>query len=254
MLPDFTPLQWLLAALAATGVGVSKSGLPGISLLHVVVFAHLVPGLASTGVVLPMLIAGDLGAVRLFRRDAQWSHVLRTLPPAVVGVAAGWALMGWVQRAGIPAVKFNPVIGGIVLVLALVQLGRNWKPDLFANVPHTRAFAWTMGFAAGVTTMLANAAGPVMALYLLAVALPKEQFVGTAAWFFLLINLVKVPFSAQLGLITAGSLAFNAVLVPFIIGGLFLGRAMMTRLPQKAFDTLVLAFALVAAAKLLASG
>jgi len=254
MLPDFTPLQWLLAALAATGVGVSKSGLPGISLLHVVIFAHLVPGLASTGVVLPMLIAGDLGAVRLFRRDAQWSHVLRTLPPAVVGVAAGWALMGWVQRAGIPAVKFNPVIGGIVLVLALVQLGRNWKPNLFASVPHTRAFAWTMGFAAGVTTMLANAAGPVMALYLLAVALPKEQFVGTAAWFFLLINLIKAPFSAQLGLITADSLAFNAVLVPFIIGGLFLGRAVMAKLPQKAFDTLVLAFALVAAAKLLASG
>lgn len=90
MLPDFTAFQWALAFLAAVGIGVSKSGIPGISLLHVVLFAQLFPGLQSTGVVLPMLIAGDLGAVRLFRRDARWPHVARTLPPALVGVVVGW--------------------------------------------------------------------------------------------------------------------------------------------------------------------
>jgi uncharacterized membrane protein YfcA len=254
MLPDFTAVQWLLAVLAAVGIGVSKSGLPGISLLHVVIFAQLFPGLASTGVVLPMLVAGDIGAVLLFRRHGQWKHVFRTLPPAVVGVAIGWAIMGWAQREAISGARFNPVIGGIVLVLALVQLGRNWKPNLFAQVPHTYAFAWTMGLVAGLTTMLANAAGPVMALYLLAVALPKDAFVGTSAWFFLLINLIKVPFSAQLGLIHGGSLAFNALLVPFIVGGLFLGRSVVTKLPQKWFDTLILVFALLAAAKLLSAG
>ena len=251
MLPHFTPAQWLFAVVAGLGIGISKSGLPGISLLHVVIFAQLFSGLASTGVVLPMLVAGDIGAVLLFRRDAQWPHVLRTLPPAVVGVAAGWALMGWAQREGLPGARFNPVIGGIVLVLALVQLGRNWKPELFAHVPHTRGFAWTMGFVAGVTTMLANAAGPVMALYLLAVALPKPAFIGTAAWFFLLINLIKVPFSAQLGLITTDTLAFNALLVPAIAAGLFLGKAVVARLPQKWFDTFILAFAILAATKLL---
>ena len=196
MLPDFTAVQWLLAALAGVGIGVSKSGLPGISLLHVVIFAQLFPGLASTGVVLPMLVCGDIGAVLLFRRDARWPHIARRLP-------------------------------------------------------HSTAFAWTMGLVAGVTTMLANAAGPVMGLYLLAVALPKEAFVGTAAWFFLLINLIKVPFSAQLGLITFPSLAFNAALVPFIASGLFLGRAVVSRLPQRWFDTLILAFAGVAAMRLL---
>lgn len=246
VLPDFSPAQWALALVAALGIGVSKSGLPGLSLLHVVLFAQLFPGLASTGVVLPMLIAGDVGAVLLFRRHAEWKHVIRTLPPAVAGVAAGWWLMGRLRGT-----DFNPVIGGIVLALALVQLLRNWKPGLLADVPHTRGFAWTMGFAAGVTTMLANAAGPVMALYLLAVALPKEAFVGTGAWFFLLINLIKVPFSAQLGLITADTLAFNAALVPVIVAGLFLGRAVVARLPQKWFDLLVLAFALLAAARLL---
>ncbi len=251
MLPDFTPLQWLLAALAATGIGVSKSGLPGISLLHVVIFAQLFPGQASTGVVLPMLICGDIGAVLLFRRNAQWPHVFRTLPPAVIGVAIGWAIMRWAQQAHVPAAKFNPVIGGIVLGLALVQLGRNWKPNLFAHVPHTHGFAWTMGLIAGTTTMLANAAGPVMGLYLLAVALPKEAFVGTGAWFFLLINCIKVPFSAQLGLINGSSLAFNSLLVPLILLGLFLGKFVVARLPQKWFDTLILVFALFASAKLL---
>jgi len=244
----------MLAVAAAVGIGVSKSGLPGISLLHVVIFAQLFPGLASTGVVLPMLVAGDLGAVALYRRHAEWKYIGRTLPPAVVGVAIGWALMRWAQEHQIPGARFNPVIGGIVLVLALLQLVRLWKPSLLAAVPHTHAFAWTMGLTAGITTMLANAAGPVMALYLLAVALPKEAFVGTGAWFFLLINLIKVPFSAQLGLISVPTLAFNALLIPVIVAGLFLGRAVVSRLPQKTFDTLILIFALWASARLLMTG
>lgn len=238
--------EWLLALLAATGIGVSKSGLPGISLLHVVLFAQLFPGLQSTGVVLPMLIAGDIGAVVLFRRHADWSHVWRTLPPALVGVVIGWWIMSRSR-----ATNFNPVIGGIVLGLAVVQLVRNWRPDLLSHVPHTRGFAWTIGLLAGVVTMLANAAGPVMGLYLLAVALPKEVFVGTAAWFFLLINLFKVPFSAQLGLINGGSLVLNALLVPMVVAGLFIGKATIAKLPQRLFDTLIIAFALAAAARLL---
>lgn len=236
------------------GIGISKSGLPGVSLLHVVLFAQLFPGLASTGVVLPMLVAGDVGAVALYRRHAQWKYIARTLPPAIVGVAAGWAVMRWTQDHGIPGSRFNPVIGAIVLVLALLQLGRNWKPALLAGVPHTTAFAWSMGLVAGVTTMLANAAGPVIGLYLLAVALPKESFVGTGAWFFLLINLIKVPFSLQLGLITGSSLAFNAVLLPAIAAGLFGGRWAIARIPQRVFDNLILVFALAAAARLLSGG
>jgi len=248
MLPDFSPGQWAIACLAAVGIGVSKSGLPGISLLHVVLFAQLFPGITSTGVVLPMLIAGDLGAVWLFRRHAQWHHVRKTLPPAVVGVACGWFIM-----SKLPASSFGPTIGAIVLTLAALQWLRDSHPQRFLAVPHTRGFAWTMGLIAGVTTMLANAAGPVMGLYLLAVALPKDAFVGTSAWFFLLINLMKVPFSAQLGLITPATLAFNAILAPAIFAGLFLGRSLVARLSQRGFDKLVLAFAILAALKLLAT-
>ncbi len=246
MLPDFTALEWALAVLAATGIGVSKSGLPGVSLLHVVLFAQLFPGLRSTGVVLPMLIVGDVGAVLLFRRHAQWNHVFRTLPPALIGVGIGWACMrAW------PGLNWNPVIGGIVAGLAILQLVRNWRPDLLSDMPHARGFAWTMGLLAGITTMVANAAGPVMGLYLLAVALPKDAFVGTSAWFFLLINVLKVPFSAQLGFIEPATLALNALLIPVILSGLFLGRALVAKVPQKVFDSLILAFAILAALKLI---
>ena len=247
VLPDFTILQWTLAVLAALGVGISKSGLPGVGLFHVIVMASLFPGATSTGIVLPMLVIGDLGAVALYRRSAQWPHVLRTLPPACVGVGVGWFLMRYVTRPQ----SFGPTIGWIVLTLCLLQALRHVRPDWFRKIPHRAEFAWTMGFVAGVTTMLANAAGPVMALYLLAVSLPKAEFIGTSAWFFLLINLFKLPFSAQLGLITSKTLVFNALLAPVILVGLIVGRELVTRIPQRGFDLLVLCFAAVAALRLI---
>jgi uncharacterized protein len=242
---DFTIGDWCWAYVAALGIGVSKSGLPGISLVHVVVMARLFPGLVSTGIVLPMLVFGDIGAVLLFRRHADLPHLFRTLPPAALGVAAGWWAMGRIHA------DFNRAIGWIVLALAAMQMLRDWRPGLFESAPKHRAFAWTMGFTAGVTTMVANAAGPVMGLYLLAVSLPKAVFVGTGAWFFLIINVIKLPFSAQLGLITGKSLFFNAALAPAIPLGLLLGKTVVSRLPQRLFDTLVLAFAIVAALKLI---
>jgi uncharacterized membrane protein YfcA len=108
-----------------------------------------------------------------------------------------------------------------------------------------------MGLAAGITTMLANAAGPITALYLLAISLPKFELVGTSAWLFFVINCFKVPFSVALGLIHRDTLLLNAALIPAILCGLFAGRWLVTRLPQRLFDTLLLAFAGFAAARML---
>ena len=246
MFPSLTTAQWGMAILAAFGVGMSKAGLPGISLFHVVVMAHLFPGAASTGVVLPMLVCGDIAAVIAFRRDARWSYLWRTLPPAMVGVVVGWWIM---QR--MKSQHFGPAIGGLVLALAALQMARQRRPAAFAVIPHSRMFGLTMGFIAGITTMIANAAGPVMGLYLLAVSLPKKEFVGTSAWFFLAINVFKLPFSVQLGLITSKTLIFNATLVPLILFGLFCGHQVVTRVPQRWFDTLILGFAVIAAIKLM---
>jgi uncharacterized membrane protein YfcA len=169
----------------------------------------------------------------------------RLLPPAAAGVVAGSLLIGQLSES-----QFKPLVGIVILLLTILQLVRLWRPNLYEHVPHQMWFVWMIGLVAGITTMLANAAGQIMALYLVAVALPKFELVGTSAWFFLAINVFKVPFSAGLGLIHADTLALNVVLVPFIAAGLLAGRWLVTRIPQKIFDGFLLVFAAVAALRL----
>jgi uncharacterized membrane protein YfcA len=245
-LPDLTPGQWLLAILGALGLGIGKAGLAGMSLLHVIIFAFLFGARDSTGVVLPMLLIGDVGAVTLFHQHARWDYVRRMLPPACVGVVAGAVLM-----RGLSEAAFKPTIGWIILSLTLLQLLRMYRPAWFGNIPHSTWFAWSMGLMAGTTTMLANAAGPIFAIYLLAIGLPKLEFVGTGAWFFLLINAFKVPFSLALGLIHGQTLLLNVVLAPAVAAGLLGGRWIVRHVPQRVFDVLLLAFAAVAALRLI---
>ncbi len=248
-MPDFSLSEWLLAVLAATGIGVSKAGFAGLSLLHVVIFALLFGARESTGVVLPMLLVGDVAAVRAFRQHARWDFVRRMLPATCLGVIAGALAMRWLNDRA-----FAPIVGWIILVLTALQILRMRRPDLLGRVPHSRGFAWTIGLAAGAATMLANAAGPIFAVYAVAVGLPKFEFVGTSAWFFLIINAFKIPFSLALGLIHGQTLLMNLVLIPAILAGQWIGRALTHRIPQQWFDTLLLAFAAIAALRLLAQG
>lgn len=238
--------SWPLLVVAAVGIGISKSGFAGLGLVHVLIFAHVFGARASTGVVLPLLIVGDVVAMAFFGRDAQWGHVRRMLPAALAGVVAGWWLMGRCDEA-----TCRPVVAAIILVLASLQIARMIRPNWLADVPHAAWFTSGMGILVGVTTMLANAAGPVFALFLLAAGVPKREFVATAAWFFLFLNLAKLPFSLQLGLIGPDTLLVNLLLVPPIVLGLALGRAVVERLPQRGFDLVVLAFSALAALRML---
>lgn len=246
MLPDFSPAQWMLAGLAGFCIGFSKSGFPGSSLVTVLIMAQLFGARESTGALLPLLMCGDVLSVRIYHRHANWALIRRMLPPAAAGVVAGWLVMLW-----LPAAAFRPVIGWIVLVMAALQAMRNWRPALYAGVPHSRGFALSMGVATGVSTMLANAAGPVMGLYFIALGTPKFELVGTSAWFFLLINLFKIPFSAQLGLIHSQTLLFNLVLLPAVALGIFAGRKLIALLSQQLFEALLLGFAIVAAVRMI---
>src|SRR5688572_677436 len=242
-MPDLSLADWLLAIVAGLGVGISKSGFAGVSLVHVLVMAHIFGDKVSTGVVLPMLVMGDIGAVIAFKRHAVWRHVGRTLPIACVGVVIGT----WLMAVVVPESAYKPFIGWTVLVLVILQVWRMLRPGTFEHVPHSWSFAAAMGLLAGITTMMANAAGPVMGMYFLAVGLPKYQFTGTSAWFFLLINVFKVPFSASLGLIAPSSLMFNLALLPAIIVGLFFGRWLLSHVSQRLFDGLILTFAAIVA-------
>jgi uncharacterized protein len=238
--------QWLLACAAALGLGIGKGGLAGVSLFHVSVFAMLFGARDSTGIVLPMLLVGDVGAVATYRRHARWEYIWRMLPPCCAGIVLGSLLLGHLGDAA-----FKPVVGWIILTLTVLQLIQMRWPQGFGGVPHARWFAWGIGLLAGVTTMLANAAGPIIALYALAVALPKFEYVGTSAWLFMILNALKVPFSVALGLIHWQTLLLDLLLAPVVIVGLLAGRWLIRRIPQRAFDLFLLAFAGVAALRLI---
>ncbi|HET9424349.1 MAG TPA: sulfite exporter TauE/SafE family protein [Gemmatimonadaceae bacterium] len=247
MIPQLGQLQWTLAIVAAFCAGLSKAGFVGMGLVAVIVFANIFGARDSTGVVLPLFIAADFGAVGAFRQHARWDYIRRTLPPAAAGVVIGTLIMQRMDNA-----SFRPVLGAVILALTLMQLARLRWPDVYGSVPHSRGLAWTLGLLAGMATMMANAAGPLVALYFVAVGLPKFEVVGTLAWFFFIINLFKVPFSAGIGVIDAQTLMFDAMLVPAVFAGLLAGRWLIHRVPQRAFDTLMLAFAGIAAVRLLA--
>jgi uncharacterized membrane protein YfcA len=168
------------------------------------------------------------------------------LPPACLGVIGAALFM-----RGLSEAVYKPIIGSIILTLTALQFVNLQRPDWFGSVPHARWFAWTLGLLAGAATMLANAAGPVFSIYCLAVGLPKLELVATGAWFFLIVNAFKVPFSAALGLIHGQTLLLNVVLSPMVGVGLLAGRWLTRRIPQQLFDRLLLAFAAVAALRLI---
>ncbi|MDQ3211765.1 MAG: sulfite exporter TauE/SafE family protein [Acidobacteriota bacterium] len=245
-MPHLDVLQWFLAAIAAACVGIGKAGITGMGLLPVVIFAFIFGARTSTGIVLPMLIVGDVTAVRAFHQHARWDYIRRMLPPACIGVMAS----AWYMRT-LSETVYKPIIGVIILGLVVLQVARMQRPGWFGSVPHTRVFAWTIGLVAGGATMLANAAGPIFAIYCLAVSLPKMEFVGTSAWFFLIVNTFKIPFSIALGLIHGGTLLLNVALSPLIVAGLLAGRWLTKRIPQRTFDLLLLGFSALAALRLI---
>ncbi|CAN5916947.1 sulfite exporter TauE/SafE family protein [soil metagenome] len=245
-MPHLTGGEWLIATLGALCAGLSKGGFSGLGLISVIIFASIFGARDSTGIVLPLLIVADIGAVSIFRQHARWDHIRRTLPLAAAGVVIGTLIMLRLDNA-----SFRPLLGGVILVLTALQLVRLRWPDLYGAVPHSRPVAWSLGLVAGITTMVANAAGPFVALYYVAVGLPKMEVVGTLAWFFFIINLFKVPFSAWIGVIHGSSLALDAVLVPAVILGLLSGRWLIGRISQRMFDGVLLAFAALAALRLM---
>ena len=148
-MPHLSSVQWILAVVAATGIGIGKAGLAGMSLVHVLIFAFLFGARESTGVVLPMLLVGDVLAVRIFHQHARWVYVRRMLPPACLGVIVAAIVM-----RGLSEAVYKPIIGITILALTALQIARMYKPEWFGNVPHAAWFAWTIGLIAGGATML----------------------------------------------------------------------------------------------------
>ena len=238
-------VAYVVLAMAALVVGVSKTSVGGAAALAVVVFAIVLPAKASTGTILPLLIAGDLVAVSLYRCHADWGIIRRLLPWMLVGLIAG---VGFLSIADDTVMRRT--IGALLLVFLLVPWigGRLGVQGPTAHHPVGAALA---GAAAGFCTMTANAAGPVMAIYLVLMRVQKMVFLGSNAWLFLIINVIKVPFSGALGLIDGESLRLDLTLIPWVLVGCFIGTRLIGRLHQRQFEHITLVLAAVSAFVLL---
>jgi uncharacterized protein len=256
--PDLSLGQWLLGGLCAFSVGMAKTGVPGLGIL-VVPLMVLAVGDArqSAGWLLPLLCIADVFAVVYYRRHAHTRRLFHLAPWVAVGMAAGALALGASER------YLRPLVGAIVLAMILLHLRRRRAGD---RAPQPEAPAATdlgapggerlhhsagFGLLAGFATTVANAAGPLMNLYLLARRLPKHEFIATGAWFFLIINVSKLPIYRAHGLIGARSLLFDLMLLPAVVAGALSGRSIFERLPQRAFEGIVLTLTTLAALLLL---
>lgn len=240
----FEPWQWALAVLAALIVGISKAGIGGLGMLSVMLFALIMPAKQATGMVLPLLCFGDIVGASIYWRHAKWTHMWRLFPWTAAGVLIGYFALDLIDER-----QARLLIGGIVLGLVVLHLAR--RRGAGHEAEHGAWFAPTIGVLAGFTTLVANAAGPLMVVYMLAMRLPKLDFVGTGAVFFLILNLFKVPFMVHLGLINSASFAINLWLAPLVLAGAWFGRKLVLKIDQRTFENIALALSVVAGLNLL---
>ncbi|MFD5073657.1 sulfite exporter TauE/SafE family protein [Streptomyces sp. NPDC058371] len=243
---------WEFAALAAAAllVGFSKTAVSGANTVSLAIFAAVLPARASTGALLPILIVGDVLAVLTYRRHAHWPTLWRLFPAVAAGVVLGTLFLVWADDGVV-----RTSIGAILLLMAAVTLwrrraARDDEPDSVATRTG-RVKARSYGVLGGFTTMVANAGGPVMSMYLLSAGFRKLGFLGTSAFFFLIVNVSKVPFSVGLGLIDGKSLLLDAALAVFVLPGALLGRWAVNRINQRLFERLVIAATVVGGVQLL---
>jgi uncharacterized membrane protein YfcA len=232
---DFSIIQWLLLAVCGLFIGMSKVGVPGISMIVVPILAFIFGGKASTGVLLPILMMADLFGVGYYHRHAQWKFLFKLLPWAFVGV--GIAL--WVGEI-VDDEWFKNIMA--VLVFASIAL-MLWKDRRKTDniFPDTWWFAALMGVLGGFATMIGNVAGPIFAIYLLAMHLPKNSFIGTGAWFFLIVNFSKFPLHIFVWkTINRNTLTLDIIVLPAIALGAFLGVSLVKKISDKTYRTAVI--------------
>ncbi|MER6137733.1 sulfite exporter TauE/SafE family protein [Streptomyces sp. NPDC001815] len=246
-----TPWEFAALAAAALLVGFSKTAVSGANTVSLAIFAAVLPAKASTGVLLPILIVGDVLAVLTYRRHAHWPTLWKLFPAVAAGVVVGTVFLMWADDA---MVRMS--IGAILLLMAGVTVWRRRKADADEEPDSVatrtgRIKARSYGVLGGFTTMVANAGGPVMSMYLLSAGFRKLGFLGTSAFFFLIVNVSKIPFSVGLGLIDGHSLLLDAALVAFVVPGALLGKWAVDRINQRLFERLVIAATVLGGVQLL---
>ena len=243
---DFSVLQWLLLAICALLVGMSKTGVPGVSLLVVPTLALFFGGKPSTGVLLPMLMIADIFGVAWYHRHAEWKYLVKMLP---------WAFLGLILGLWVGEKVSDEGFKNIIAILVFICIGLLFLKDRKSGkqiFPDTWWFAASMGILGGFATMMGNVAGPIFAIYLLAMHLPKNSFIGTTAWFFLIINFTKFPLQFFVwNNISMDFLKLNFLMIPMIGLGAFTGIWLVKKISDQSYRIFVIVVTAISAFLLL---
>ncbi len=223
-----------MATLAAFVIGMSKAGIKGIAVINVTFMALAFGAKESTGMVVPLLILADIFAVIYYNRHTQWSYVFKVLPWMVFGL-----ILGVFIGKDLPESLFR--IGMAVIIIITVFMMYWWDRKKVKTVPTHWTFSGAIGTLAGITTMVGNLAGAFSNIYFLAMRLPKNHFIGTAAWLFLIVNVLKLPFHFFVWkTITWESLMLNVKLLPGIFLGFFVGIRIIKLINEEFFRKMIL--------------
>ena len=239
IIPLYSLPQWLLILSAAFIIGMSKAGLKGVDMLSVTLMAFVFGSKTSTGVVLPVLCIADIAAVTYYNRHAQWKHFWKLVPWMIVGI-----LLGVYLGKDMNELVFRKIMALIILITIIIVVAMEYRKTV--QPPQTPFFAATTGLAAGFTTMLGNLAGAFANLYFLAMQMPKNDFIGTAAWVFLCMNLFKLPFQIFFWKnINVQTIETDLALLPLLAIGFWLGIRVVGKVKEMQYRKLVILLTLI---------
>lgn len=224
--------------------GMAKTGIHGAGMISVPLMASVFGGHLSSGVMLPILILADVFGIFYYHRHASWPSLRVLFPAAAAGVALGTITGSFIDDTTFRIVMAVTILVSVFLMIALEQ--RKEK------IPHHPAFVVGMGAAGGFTSMVGNLAGSVMAVYFLSARLPKNQYIGTTAWFFAFINIFKVPFHVfAWKTISLDSVFLDLLTLPVILLGALLGIALVKRFSDRLYRWFIIGMTLVASVLML---
>jgi uncharacterized membrane protein YfcA len=239
-------LQWSLIILSSFLIGFSKTGVGGFLLPVIPIMAAVFGGMSSTGILLPLLLAGDVIALYYYKKHGNWDDLRKILPWAFAGLALGAVVGNYIDDR-----QFKTIISfSIILCLALLIYSEKKGGEL--QLPNRLWFCAFVGLTAGFTSMIGNAAGPVFTLYLLSRGVEKTEFMGTTTWFFFIINLTKLPLQIFFWQnISLSTLSTDLLMLPAIAAGAFVGIKVFKLLNENLFRIVVIVMTAVSALRLL---
>lgn len=243
---ELTGIQLLLLIGAAVIIGFSKTGIAGATLPAIAMIAYTFGGKLSSGVMLTMLILGDLLAVYNYGKYGKFKDVMKVLPPAVIGIVLGAVIGNFLNDT-----QFKILLGIIVTVCLILLIYREIVKKS-VEVPENKFYHMVVGIVSGFASMVGNAAGPIFSVYLLSMSFDKNKFIGTTSWFFFVINLIKLPFHIFLWkTITMDTLKYTGYMLPFIVLGALLGVFLVKRINERHYKILVIIMTAIAAVRLI---